>query len=368
MRLPDFLIRIRTYTALISTWLLNLGMFGFKLKSVCSPGLTCHGCPWATFACPVGVMTFSSAVHALPVLAIGFVLAVGSVTGRIICGFVCPFGLLQDLLHKIPSRKLKLFKVTRYFKYVALGLLVLLFPYMLGFEQSGYLAIDNPRVEPDEYDQEQLVVDVAVENLGTVPVVNPEVIVRFRNPVTGVDEYHTRLTYTDIVVPPGEGAPLPYITVPRYLEGADLLVESPQSTVSQTPRYDLYYCRVCPVGTLTAALPAYASGRKMLTRTNIGRDAVRLGVLAIFIVLMVFVSRPFCRTFCPLGAMYGLISRFAVLRLVVDNDTCIKCGRCDKVCPVDLDVVKEAGGAECMACGDCIRVCPTDAISRRFGV
>ena len=90
-------------------------------------------------------------------------------------------------------------------------------------------------------------------------------------------------------------------------------------------------------------------------------------VLFAFLVLMVAVSRAFCRTFCPLGAIYGLVSRFAMTRVAVDRETCIDCGACDKVCPAELDVRREAGSAECIACGECIKVCPVTAISRKLG-
>jgi len=52
----------------------------------------------------------------------------------------------------------------------------------------------------------------------------------------------------------------------------------------------------------------------------------------------------------------------------VDRDACVMCGACNRVCPVDLDVVKEAGGPECISCGACIGACPKGAISRGFGL
>jgi polyferredoxin len=99
-----------------------------------------------------------------------------------------------------------------------------------------------------------------------------------------------------------------------------------------------------------------------------GRHALRLGLLLLFLVLMVLVSRPFCRTFCPLGATYALLSRLALWRVRFTAEKCVDCGLCSRVCPTDLDVPKEAGGPECIACGDCIRACPKGAIDRKFGL
>src|SRR5512142_3078997 len=95
-RMPPFFKRLRFATAMLSTWLMNLNMFGWSLKSVCAPGFNCHGCPWATGACPVGVLTYGSALRTIPVLALASILAVGVMLGRLVCGFMCPFGLLQD--------------------------------------------------------------------------------------------------------------------------------------------------------------------------------------------------------------------------------------------------------------------------------
>ena len=83
---------------------------------------------------------------------------------------------------------------------------------------------------------------------------------------------------------------------------------------------------------------------------------------------MVLSSRPFCRTLCPLGAIYGLVSRVSLARIEVDKNACDNCGACDNVCPVELDVTNEAGGAECIACGDCIAACTKGAIRWRFGL
>ena len=63
-----------------------------RIHSVCSPVFHCYSCPLATFACPIGVMANFSALHLVPWIAIGTVLATGALFGSLICGWVCPFG------------------------------------------------------------------------------------------------------------------------------------------------------------------------------------------------------------------------------------------------------------------------------------
>ena len=122
----NIFFKLRFYTATFSTMLLNLNVFGLSLRGFCSPGFNCHGCPWATFACPIGVMSFSSGVRQLPLMAIAFVLAIGAVSGRLVCGFICPFGWFQDILYKIPGAKIKLPRFINWFKYAFLILFVFL--------------------------------------------------------------------------------------------------------------------------------------------------------------------------------------------------------------------------------------------------
>lgn len=111
-------------------------IYGGSLKQFCTPGLNCYSCPAAQFACPIGAMqaVANSPGHRLGFYAIGFVLAIGVVLGRVVCGFLCPFGLLQELLHKIPTPKLHLPKWMTYIKYGILAVFVILLPAFLADE------------------------------------------------------------------------------------------------------------------------------------------------------------------------------------------------------------------------------------------
>jgi len=108
-----------------------------KAKIVCVPGLNCYSCPGALGACPIGALQGSlgrkGQHYSLYVL--GFLLGFGILFGRLICGFLCPFGFLQDLLFKIKTKKIKIKEKIdsklRYLKYVILILFVILFPILL---------------------------------------------------------------------------------------------------------------------------------------------------------------------------------------------------------------------------------------------
>lgn len=90
-------------------------------KTVCVPGLNCYSCPGATGACPIGSFqaVVGSSKFNFAYYVTGLMILFGVLTGRLICGFLCPFGWFQDLLNKIPSKKfstekLKALRITKY--------------------------------------------------------------------------------------------------------------------------------------------------------------------------------------------------------------------------------------------------------------
>ena len=77
-----------------------------KIKTVCVPGLNCYSCPAATGACPIGAFqaVIGSSRFKFSYYITGFFILLGMTLGRFICGFLCPFGWFQDLLHKSPEK------------------------------------------------------------------------------------------------------------------------------------------------------------------------------------------------------------------------------------------------------------------------
>ena len=78
--------------------------------------------------------------------------------------------------------------------------------------------------------------------------------------------------------------------------------------------------------------------------------------------------RPFCKWLCPLGAFYSLFNSVSLLDMRVNKDRCISCGKCARVCGMDVDITKTPNHTECIRCGVCIKACPTDAIRYRCGL
>ena len=110
-------------------------------KAVCVPGLNCYSCPGAVGACPLGSLqnALASSGHTAGWYVYGILLLFGITLGRTVCGWLCPVGLVQELLHKIPTPKIRKSRVTRalsYLKYVVLAVFVFTLPLFYGLTRN----------------------------------------------------------------------------------------------------------------------------------------------------------------------------------------------------------------------------------------
>lgn len=108
-----------------------------KMKNLCVPGMNCYSCPGAKGACPIGALqaVIGNMDYKFSFYVLGFIFFIGALMGRFVCGWLCPFGLVQDLLHKIPfPKKIKSFKADKHLRKLKYGILlifVLLLPLFL---------------------------------------------------------------------------------------------------------------------------------------------------------------------------------------------------------------------------------------------
>ena len=92
-------------------------IYGGNLKKICVPGMNCYSCPGAKGSCPIGSLqaVIGNSNFKFSYYIVGFLFFIGALMGRFVCGWLCPFGLIQDLLYKIPFfKKIKTFKSVSY--------------------------------------------------------------------------------------------------------------------------------------------------------------------------------------------------------------------------------------------------------------
>lgn len=135
----------RRITQIFATLASNANLNGFlngniykgASKKICLPGLNCYSCPGAIGSCPIGSLqaVIGTIKYNFSFYVSGMLLLFGLIFGRFICGWLCPFGFFQDLLYKIPTRKIKVSNkvnnVFKYLKYLILLVFVIILPLFL---------------------------------------------------------------------------------------------------------------------------------------------------------------------------------------------------------------------------------------------
>ena len=270
----------RKLIQLYSALLYNAHLRGFidgeiyqgKAKAVCVPGFNCYSCPGAAGACPLGSIQNALAYsgHRAGWYVLGIIMIFGLSLGRTICGWLCPLGLVQELLHKIPTPKIKKSRVTRalsYLKYVILAVFVVAVPMWYGVRH-----------------------DLAVPGF------------------------------------------CKYICPAGTFEGAIGLLSNPKNT------------------------SYFAMLKILFTRKFV--------IMIIIGTACIFCYRSFCRFICPLGAIYGLFNKLALISVKVDENRCNGCGACVRNCKMD---VRHVGDHECINCAKCMGACNQNALSLKCG-
>ena len=98
-------------------------------RGFCVPALNCYACPASIFACPIGTLQHFVIIRAVPMYFLGLFVTFCLAIGRMACGTICPFGYLQEILHKFQSSKLRIPAWMTYIKYAVLAGLVIVIPY-----------------------------------------------------------------------------------------------------------------------------------------------------------------------------------------------------------------------------------------------
>jgi ferredoxin-type protein NapH len=122
---------------------------------------------------------------------------------------------------------------------------------------------------------------------------------------------------------------------------------------------DTFFCKLCPAGSLFAAIPArffYPSLRLSFI------FHVHMATLISTILLVLFFSRFWCRYLCPVATI-GVFNKLSVLTVSLNSAKCTECLGCLDVCPMGIDKLSDIGSSsDCILCGKCVEVCQPGAL------
>ena len=103
-----------------------------------------------------------------------------------------------------------------------------------------------------------------------------------------------------------------------------------------------------------------------------GQDILEITFYAmiVFSILSLFINRPYCRWFCPQGAIYGVMSFLRIFTIKRDSNTCVQCKQCDRACPMGIQVSTSTDvlNPQCIDCFQCISSCPKGSQTLTFGL
>lgn len=89
-------------------------------------------------------------------------------------------------------------------------------------------------------------------------------------------------------------------------------------------------------------------------------------IVGIILAFLFKDNRAFCKYICPVTIFLKPMSYFSVVRVKCDKEKCISCGKCKKVCPMNVDITdnsrKRKNGTECILCMECVKTCPRKAL------
>ena len=264
--------------------------------------LNCYACPLAVTACPIGSIQHFVALRQVPLYVLGVLGLAGALGGRFACGWLCPFGWLQEQIFKLPVIKWAVKPRARARWW---ALLLVSVPYA-----AGAWAI-------------QFYTTSSATSLGLYLV-------------AGFALY-ALLGASRIFAVIGLVLLLPFFTG------------------------EPWFSKLCPAGMLEAGIPQVLIEPTL--RSLVGSFYwLKVSILVLFLAWMAVTRRPFCRWICPLGALWSPFNRVSTLRVVVDQETCIRCNRCQHVCPVDIRIYEDANSEACIRCMQCVNECPVSCI------
>jgi len=361
----------RKKTSLMHRWrrvtqfvfLFSLNPWFYANLGFCVPVMNCWACPAAAYGCPVGAIGEFLALGMVPFFAAGLLILAGALLGRMLCGWVCPFGLIQDLMARIPvpflKKKPRFPAALSWAKYAFLLVMVIWVPMQYGIRKG------EDQIEGGDF------FFCHICPAGTLEAAIP---VKFGFARRVAEEEEAGEDTAGLVLVGGGGLDGEYDGEPFDAdeEAPDEMNDDPFAEdggamgmegdpfgeggeddpfgESATGEMDLF-------GEDDEADAAAAAVGGAITDDGDETDMFaflmkpRMWILYGFLAMFILFQRPFCRGMCPIGAVFAILNKVSFL----------DCNLCAKVCPAGNRLSDSPSDQDCVRCLECISACKLDA-------
>ena len=263
-------------------------------KAMPCPGLNCYACPLAGLSCPIGSLQHFAGVRQIPYYLLGVLGLIGALGGRVACGWFCPFGWLQEQVLQATGA------------------------------QSGRCDLASGR--PGGC--------CCSSRWPMLRACGGWWLLGLPGVVLGLYLVAGFVLYA-------------WLGASRLFSLVGLSLLMPFFTLEP------WFSKLCPAGMLEGGIPQVLLDADL--RALIGPFFwLKMAILVLFLAWMAVTRRPFCRWICPLGAIWSPFNRCSTLQLRVDQEACIRCDRCQKVCPVDIRIYENETDPACVRCMQCV--------------
>lgn len=312
-------------------------LIGIPITHIVFPGLHCDYCPLSPWGCPIGMSQRAIAgLGMVPAggavigglgLMIAAVIAYGVSLGRAWCGWVCPFGTINDIagwaggskaVSRIPSMRLALIPI----------IIFSMFFFVAGLRWNARLPIAENFFGEGRF-------FYSIATIGIFVVLTGLALWLYKKRALSFFKYSVLLVIIAL----------------------------------SAAWSDSFFCYICPANALEADIPGVAANTNPLSLSNY----IYIMSFALVLVGMLLVMRFWCRFLCPFGAFLAIFNRLSLFGLKHNPEFCGFCkSECTQSCPMGMVVVKKQklnneSAGDCVRCGECIKSCPNSALSFKFG-
>jgi len=371
--MSDKIKRLSSIRRLSQGFGLFLGLLGLVVPSmthIVYPGLHCYACPLSVTICPVGIIQ-NLLKTGIPIFPIAFLGLYGVLLGRWWCGWICPFGFINDIFIMLNTKQ----KTKQLLTFAAVIIFSILIIFMILTVKNKWLSLIPgvflcfsllslfvPTFSQDlrkKINSKMLISILFIAFVSFFPVV----FFVDRRPVPvllagGFFFIFILFTGMTFFIRKNKTFILKFIV---------LILTTGFAVIAA----DTLFCKICPSAGLSAALPYLITNPDFIPGSMYW---IKLGILIFTVLCLLFISRFFCRYLCPLGALFGLANKISFLK-INRNRACDSADKkickhaCLKSCIMgikDIHKQKVLTQTDCIKCGKCIEACPNSYL--HFGI